>query len=392
MFMQSQTYFGADSLIHAFLMRYLDRNHLEVHVAVNYGNKTHKSTAYQALEGIPDLHIRPTNFGPTITAVSKVEVAKSTFLGAAPALMSMTGLARYIKKHEIDIIHGTEKPRDAFYGLLLARLTGTRSITHLHVKVEDWISPLVRWAMKHNDGLIGVSDFVKQSIIAMGYLEARTFSVLNGMDLSGWEIQTNGQAIRDEFAIAPQTPTLAVVSRLFHWKGHTELLKALAKVKQYKPNFKLLLVGEDDPRVTPGRGSYMSELKALTHELGLTEQIIFTGFRKDVSQILAACDIFAMPSFEEPFGMVYLEAMAMNRPVIALDNGGTREVVEHGKSGLLSLPQDIDTLAANILTLINDPELRVRMGAYGRTRVENYFNPVRMSQEVEQVYRQILGM
>jgi glycosyltransferase involved in cell wall biosynthesis len=83
--------------------------------------------------------------------------------------------------------------------------------------------------------------------------------------------------------------------------------------------------------------------------------------------------------------------MAMKKAVIALDDGGTREVVEDGKSGLLSPPQDIEQLAENILTLVNNPARCKQMGEYGRKRVEDYSNSRRLADDVERVYRSVLG-
>ncbi len=80
----------------------------------------------------------------------------------------------------------------------------------------------------------------------------------------------------------------------------------------------------------------------------------------------------------------------MQKPVVALDNGGAREVIENNKSGLLSNPQDIDQLAQNILTLINDPDMRLRMGKYGRKQAATQFTPERMTHDMEHIYNQIL--
>jgi len=89
--------------------------------------------------------------------------------------------------------------------------------------------------------------------------------------------------------------------------------------------------------------------------------------------------------------LVFLEAMAMAKPVVAIDNGGTPEVVEHGRWGLLSPPWDIGALAANITTLVNDPELRSRLGREGRARVLDYFNAQRMARDAERAYEKILA-
>jgi glycosyltransferase involved in cell wall biosynthesis len=82
--------------------------------------------------------------------------------------------------------------------------------------------------------------------------------------------------------------------------------------------------------------------------------------------------------------------MAMKRPVVALTNGGTPEVVEHGKCGLLSAPGDIDALAANLLRLLDDPALRTQFGEYGRSRVEEQFTPQRMASDFAAVYARML--
>jgi glycosyltransferase involved in cell wall biosynthesis len=390
--MQSQTYFGADSYIHSLIMKDLDRSWINVHLACNYGNSSTKSAASQELEKIPDIHIRPTKFGTSVNFRSKSAIARDSFMHGVPTLFSLVGLGKYIRENHIQLIHCTEKPRDAFYGQLLANLTGAKCVIQLHVKAEDWISKNVQWAMRQADGLVGVSEFVAASIIDMGYRADKTFYALNAIESDRWDPTTDGKSIRQEFNINQDTPILLAVSRLSYWKGHTELFKALTEVKNQNSNFKLLVVGEDDPRAHPGHGSYTAELKDLAEELGITEHIIFTGYRRDVKQLMAACDIFAMPSFEEPFGMVFLEAMCMKKPVIALDNGGTREVVEHNKSGLLSAPQDITQLAKNILTLIKNQELRRNLGEYGRARAENYFTPRRMAKDIENIYRKLLDL
>lgn len=392
LFMQSQTYFGADSYIHSLVIKELDRSWINVHVACNYGHNDAKSAAAIALEKLPDLHIRPTNFGTSVNFRSRSAIVRDAVTQGVPAFFSLAGLAKYIRDNQIQIIHCTEKPRDAFYGQLLAKLTGAKCVIELHVKAEDWISKNVQWAMGQADALVGVSEFVAESIVAMGYPAEKTFYSLNAIECDRWDPDTNGRPIRQEFNIEADTPLLLTVSRLSYWKGHTELLKALAEVKKQTANFKLLIVGEDDPRAHPGHGSYTAELKELVDQLDLTKEVIFTGYRRDVQALMAACDMYTMPSFEEPFGMVFLEAMCMKKPVIALDNGGSREVVEHNKSGLLSAPQDIQQLAENILTLIHDPELRCNMGEYGRARAEKYFTPRRMAEDIEDIYRQILSI
>jgi glycosyltransferase involved in cell wall biosynthesis len=177
------------------------------------------------------------------------------------------------------------------------------------------------------------------------------------------------------------------VARLFRWKGHFELLSALALVKRKHPNVRLAVVGSD----YPADSGTTQMLKEHASGLGIGENVVFTGQRSDIALLLAACDVFSLPSFEEPFGLVFAEAMAMKRPVVALTNGGTPEVVEHGKCGLLSPPGDIDALAANLLRLLDDPALRAQFGEHGRSRVEEHFTPQRMASDFAALYARMLA-
>ena len=104
---------------------------------------------------------------------------------------------------------------------------------------------------------------------------------------------------------------------------------------------------------------------------------------------MAAADIYAMPSLGEPFGLVFLEAMAMELPVVALESGGAPEVVEQSTTGLLSRPGDRAGLVDNLLSLLGDPSRRRRMGINGRERVQEHFTTSRMAKDTALVYEQL---
>jgi glycosyltransferase involved in cell wall biosynthesis len=391
LFMQSQEFFGADSRIQAELMRLLDRDEFTVHVACNKGTGPDTSASLRAVRAIPDLGVRAVNFGPSRTGLRRAIVIRDAIVSGPLAIASLFELVRYARREKVAIVHGTEKPRDAFYGYVVSRAVGAKCVIHVHVKAENWISRLTRWAMGRSAAIVAISHFVAGSIEDLGYDARRIHTIHNGLDLRDWDpAKVDGSAVRREFGFSESTPVLAIVARMFFWKGHLELLHALGRVVQRRPDVRLLVVGEDDPRGAPGRESLSSEMRGLIDRLGLQDNVIFTGFRKDVPNIMAACDIFAMPSFEEPFGMVFLEAMALERPVVALDNGGTPEVVADGSTGLLSPPGDVDGLAANLLRLIDDPVLRETMGKAGRQRALEVFNPSAMARATECLYRQLV--
>jgi glycosyltransferase involved in cell wall biosynthesis len=245
--------------------------------------------------------------------------------------------------------------------------------------------------MKNADALIGVSDFVLQSAKSLGLSPRRMHCVHNGIDLSRWDLSLDGGSVREELRIPRELPVFVYSGRFNTWKGPAELVRAAARLKQMGHDFRVLMVGDEDASAPAAHRVSIQSLRELASELRVLDNLVFTGFRPDLPRIFAAADAYAMPTFEEPFANVFLEALAMRRPVLGLDSGGVPEAVEHGRSGLLSQPNDIEQFASNMARLIREPQLRVDMGYYGRTRVEQQFQASRMTRDTERIYRRVLG-
>jgi glycosyltransferase involved in cell wall biosynthesis len=389
LFIQSQIAFGADSLVHAHLMRHLDRRHFNVHVACTVGSGGYVPKSLAAIRQIPDINLRPTHFAPGLSQ-RNLRAILDGVRGSLAFPLEFLDLLKFVRREKIHVIHGTEKPRDATYAVVLGKLTGAKSVVHVHVKWSEEYSAPAKWAVRQATAAFSISNYVTDTIVGMGKPAHQIHTILNCLDASRWSPDVDGSGIRKEFAIAPEAPVLVSVSRLFSWKGQRELVASLPMVKKRFPDVRALIVGEDEPYVHGG--SFTEELKQLAASLGVTDNVIFTGPRSDVAQIMAASDVYAMPSYEEPFGIVFLEAMAMKKPVIGVNNGGTPEVVENGKAGLLSPPWDVERLAENILTVLGNPELRRSMGEYGRRRVLEYFTPERAARDAEAAYRALLNV
>jgi glycosyltransferase involved in cell wall biosynthesis len=301
------------------------------------------------------------------------------------AVVDLAGLARYIRRHRIAIIHTSDRPRDAAAAVILGRVTGATSIIHAHVGYGDWMSPVLKWALRHADVRVAISSYVARTLIDSGHPADRTYVVLNGIDPARWIPRAGRSEARAELEIPQDSPVVLTACRLFPSKGPGELIRAVAAVRERQPDVKLLISGNE---MVPG---FASELAELVANLGLGGSVRLLGQRSDIPRLMAAADVFAMPSVGEPFGLVYAEAMAMELPVVALDSGGTPEVVEHGVTGLLSPPGDATALAANLETLLADPDLRARMGRDGRRRVNQAFTSERMARDIGEVYGQILA-
>jgi glycosyltransferase involved in cell wall biosynthesis len=387
LFIHSSEEFGADAAVHADLMRHLDRDRFEVHVACTSGSGGNEPAPLRLLRQIPQLNVRPTRFLPHLRG-RNVAAALGTAAALKPVPRDFLDLVRYIKTNRIRLIHATDRPRNAVYGVMLGKASGAKSIVHVHVKWTSDYSRAARWGVQSADAVFGISRYVSDTVVAMGRASGDVYTILNAIDTGRWDPHLDGSSLREELGVPRDALLLASVSRLFSWKGQRELLRAFAQARQAHPELKLMIVGGD------ARGhdhAYSGELRELASQLAVDEHVIFTGERSDIPRVMAACDVFTLPSFEEPFGLVFLEAMAMAKPVVALNNGGTPEVVEHGLSGLLSPPWDVESLAANIATLVRQPELRRRLGDHGRARVVDYFNAQRMARDAARAYEAVLA-
>jgi len=143
--------------------------------------------------------------------------------------------------------------------------------------------------------------------------------------------------------------------------------------------------------VLAGEGPERAGLEALATELGIAERVHFLGYRDDIPQLLAACDVFALPSLYEGSSLAVLEAMAAGRPVVSSAIGGTDELIDDGVDGLLVAPGDTAGLAGALRRLLDDAELRKSFAERARRRVERDFTPTAMTQRVEAIYGELLA-
>jgi glycosyltransferase involved in cell wall biosynthesis len=336
----------------------------------------------------PNVHLRPTQFGP-VAAGSKGRLLRSAVLSLLPGIRDFLALVRYVRRNEIDVIHCEKGPRNGFYAYVLTRLTPARYAMHFHWKYGSYLSALSRLSIKKADAIISVSSWTGRGIRDAGVQAKRIFPVLNGIDASAWDPEaTDGEGVRAEFGVPRDSVLVVMVAQLVAWKRQAVLIEAFRRVVRERPGTRLLLVGaEIAPPAGAGSLSYTDELRRLIADEGLQNDVILTGRRSDIREVLSAADIFALPSVDDPCALAHIEAMAMAKPVVTVSAGGAPELVEDRKAGLVGPVDDTDALAQNIIDLIDDPAARRELGEYGRRRVHDYLNAQRMADEVEAVYR-----
>jgi glycosyltransferase involved in cell wall biosynthesis len=176
-------------------------------------------------------------------------------------------------------------------------------------------------------------------------------------------------------------PVIINVASLSEQKAQARLLEAAKLVLAEYPKARFMIVG---------RGRLEQKLKDYARTLGIAEQVIFTGLRHDIPDLLARADIFVLSSLWEGLPLAAVEAMAAARPVILTDVGGNSELVEHGQNGLLAPPGDVEALAGAIRLLLADPEQRLILGQAARAQVRHDFNIEMVVKQYETLYEALL--
>ena len=204
-------------------------------------------------------------------------------------------------------------------------------------------------------------------------LGRKTQVVWNGIERKTPFDAGQREHLRAEWGFGSQTIVLGLVGRINRWKGHTLLLDALEQVAVALPHQQFGLVFAGSPPL--GQEHFLESLQAKIAGSPLRDQVRLVGFQNEVWSLWDAIDIAVVPSTEpEPFGLVAIEAMASGKPVIAAGHGGLVEIVEHGVTGFLFLPVNLDELQHAIEKLVGDPELCRSMGVLGLARQGELFS------------------
>ena len=298
----------------------------------------------------------------------------------------MRHLARLLEEQKVDILHSHDHRSD-LTSCLATRLRPTLHVATLHQPLRRywWIRHweiLDEWIVRGFDRILPVADAVRDEFVGKHPETAnKTKTILNGVDLNRFSPSDSPNHIRDEFNI-PQDAVLCVtVGRLMEDKNLPCLLEAARKVLDRKHNVYWLLAGQ---------GPAEAELHQLCDKLRLTERVIFAGFRTDVPEIMAASNMLVVASVSEGCCVAILEAMACQRAVVATRVGGTPEIIDHGKTGLIIEPRRADQLADAISELSQAPDRIQSMGVEGARVVNQSFSIERMVKNIEDVYTEML--
>jgi glycosyltransferase involved in cell wall biosynthesis len=246
-------------------------------------------------------------------------------------------------------------------------------------------NPIYRWLLEDVAAVIAVSDSVRDSIIErLGLPDGRVITIPNWIDPARFQLIERDQA-RAAFQIRSSL-AVACVGQITPPKGQEEFLRAASRVAQARADVLFMVVGEEKSEGSP----FTANLRRLVMALGLGEKVRFTGFVRDMPTLLAAVDVVVVPSWDEGFSLVTIEAMAARKPVIASNIPAIAKIIRDNHTGALFPPRDVKALSDKLSWLLSDAPLRERLAASGQREVYSRFGRDHVIDQIEALYADVL--
>jgi len=324
---------------------------------------------------------------PLVKAGVRVDRFRFRGLGHADNIAEILRLRRFIKAEKFDVVHcfkGTDfdfitlaSPGVAIPALIVTRGNG--------MPLDVFNS--VKYRLKKVKAIITVCEELKRIVVTTGGVKPEKVVVIyGGVNLDLFNRSIDGALVRDELAIPRDAPVVGIVGsidfRRNKDKGGYEFAHAARMVLDRKSDTRFLCVGDINTEY----------FRPLGEELKITDRFVFAGFRTDVPRMFAAMDVSVCSSLRgEGLTGTLIESLAIGVPAVSADVGGNREIVRDGQTGFIVKPADNAAMAEKILTLLNDPQMRRRMGESGRALVEDLCDFHKQVDRIEALYKKSLG-
>ena len=296
------------------------------------------------------------------------------------------GIWDWIHSHPTDILHTYLFGFHLFAGLparmskIPVTLSSRRDVDLVQKRRHLWLENLGNLFVDH---VICCSRAVEVWVLDRERIRSEKVSTIyNGVDLGFFKGSADGLRIRREFGIPKHAPVVGTVANFSPKKAYADLLEGIELILEKNPAVWFLLVG---------RGPLECEIKEKAQSLPRSQQVIFTGSRSDIPDLMSAMDLFVFVSLWEGLPNVLLEAMAMGRPVISTAVGGVPELIEEGKEGILIPPRNLQTFSRAVFELLGDYKRAQAMGLQAQEKIRREFGMERMVSEYENLYLSLLS-
>jgi glycosyltransferase involved in cell wall biosynthesis len=308
-------------------------------------------------------------------------------------LISLARMVHLVRQVRPDVVH-THMAKAGTVGRLAAHICGVPLIVHTYhghvfhgyfgpTKTRVFLT-IERVLGLVTDRVIVVGDGQRAEIASYGVAPLSKLEPIRlGLELGPFlNAESARGRLRDELAIASDTPVIGIVARLVPIKAHDVFFQAAVQVLQVLPAARFIVVGDGERR---------GELEAMVDRLDIRPSVTFVGWRRDMLAVYADLDVVALTSLNEGSPVALIEALASARPVVATAVGGVPEVVIDGTTGLTVPPSNPGTLAQAMLTLLGDRAMGARLGVAGRRHVYPRYDSSRLVEDVKDLYLRELG-
>jgi glycosyltransferase involved in cell wall biosynthesis len=286
-------------------------------------------------------------------------------------------LSRLLRELDPDVLH-LHTSHAHTLGLLAGRLAGTKSIVVTRRMDHEIRGLLSAFKYRHVDRVVAISRVIRDILLRGGVPEER-IRVIHSVVVCPEPYPQDD--LRRALGIGGGAPVIGTIATLAERKGHRYLIEAVSRLKEHRPELRVLVVGE---------GPQEAELRELASRLRLGDTIIFAGFRRDIPQVLNTLDIFVLASQREGLGVALLEAACCGLPIIGSNVGGIPEIVRDGTTGLLVPPADPVRLAEKLAYLLDHPERARKLGDNAKTFVKGNFSLESMVGGYVELYKGLL--
>ena len=309
-------------------------------------------------------------------------------------LWDLGGLVRlgaFLRKEPYRIVH-THTSKAGFVGRLAARLAGVPVIVHtahgfaFHeaspASIRLFYSILERIATRWCDRIVSVSEFHRRWAIELGMCNpGQIIAIPNGIAEFSPKRARAVAELRCQLGVSKGDLLILSMARLAADKGLEYLIEAAAMLPRSRQQIQVAIAGDGPAR---------DRLEKLAIKLDVTDRVAFLGFREDVGDLLAACDLVVLPSLREGLSIALLEAMVAGKPIVATSIGSQREVASHAEMACLAPPADSLALSEAMLRLARDPALMARLGTNARAVYESCYTEDRMLDSYKRLYLDLL--
>jgi len=335
-----------------------------------------------AARGYENLLLCPSGSRAEAVAAQRGIAVRAVPMRGALDLAAVWLLSRRFAEAAVDLVH-LHTGRAAWLGGLAAQLAGRPAIVTRRmdrIVRRGWRTRLIyeRWTRR----AVAISAGVAERLAAGGVPASRVTVIPSAVDVVRLRPQRDRAAVRAAEAVGGDDVVILTIAALVPRKGLVVLLDALDALARRGLRPRLWVAGDGPQRAL---------LQARVAASGLAAQVRLLGERDDVGDLLAACDIFVLPSLHEGLGVAALEAMAASRPVVASAVGGLAEAVVDNRTGVLVPAGDPARLADALESLLRDPTRRTALGAAGPQRIAERYGAGAMVDEYERLYREVIA-